>query len=59
MYVWVLKELGPTRRSPPANWEVHTYMPCMLVAGLALQSNDWGFKSVRTNLAFHPTEVGT
>ena len=21
---------------------VHTYMPCMLVAGLALQSNDWG-----------------
>ena len=38
----VLKELGPTRGLPPANWGVRTYMPCMLVAGLALQSNDWG-----------------
>ena len=38
---------------------VHTYMPCMLVAGLALQSNDWGVKSVRANSAFHPSGVGT
>ena len=29
----VLKELEPTRGLPPANWGVHTYMPCMLVAG--------------------------
>ena len=34
----VFKELGPTRGLPPANWGVHTYMPCMQVAGLALQS---------------------
>ena len=55
----VLKELGPIRGLPPANWGVHTYMPCMLVAGLALQSNDWGVKSVRANSAFHPSGVGT
>ena len=55
----VLKELRPTRGLPPANWGVHTYMPCMLVAGLALQSNDWGVKSVRANSAFHPSGVGT
>ena len=55
----VLQELGPTRGLPPANWGVHTYMPCMLVAGLALQSNDWGVKSVRANSAFHPSGVGT
>ena len=55
----VLKELGPTRGLPSANWGVHTYIPCMLVAGLALQSNDWGVKSVRANSAFHPSGVGT
>ena len=31
----------------------------MLVAGLALQWNDWGVKSVRANSAFHPSGVGT
>ena len=36
------------------NQGVHTYMPCMLVAGLVLQSKDWGVKSVRVNSAFHP-----
>ena len=53
----VLKELGPTRGLPPANWGegVHTYMPCMLVAGLALQSKDWRVKSIRVNSAFHPS----
>ena len=36
-----------------------TITPCMLVAGLALQSNDWGVKSVRANSAFYPSGVCT
>ena len=55
----VLKELGPTRGCHQPTGGLHTYMPCMLVAGLALQSNDWGVKSVRANSAFHPSGVGT
>ena len=51
--------LGPTRGLPTATWGVHTYIPCTLVAGLALQSKDWGVKSVRVNSAFHPSGAGT
>ena len=50
-----LKRIGTNQGLPPANWGVHTYMAFMLVAGLALQSNDWGVKSVRANSAFHPS----
>ena len=32
---------------------------CVLVAGLALQSQGCEVKSVRINSAFHPSEVGT
>ena len=53
------QELGPTRGLPSTNWEVHTYMLCMLVAGLALESQCWGVKSVRVTLAFHPSREGT
>ena len=38
---------------------VHTYMPCMLVAGFAIQLQGWVVKSVRVNSAFHPSGVGT
>ena len=54
-----LKRTGTNQEVATSHLGVHTYMPCMLVAGLARQSKDWGVKSVRVNSAFHLSGVGT
>ena len=54
-----LKRIGTNQGGATSQLGGTPDMPCMLVAGLALQSNDWGVKSVRANSAFHPSGVGT
>ena len=47
----IFKDLGPTRGLPSANWGLRTYMLCMLVRGLALQSQGWGGQVCQSQLS--------
>ena len=48
-----LKRIETNQGVAASQLGAHTYMQSMMVAGLALQSKDWGVKSVRVNSAFH------